>query len=176
MGSELIERREHDLRTWPKPFAAVRSGLKPWELRKNDRDFKVGDLLRLREWAADTGYSGEVEERVIAWILDGGQYGLPEGFCIMTLASSLALPPPAGDVEADRGGLNAANPINETQMAMKLRRAAARTTWEQGDGASSFEVKHPDRALLEEAASMILALVSKAPTPSVEPIGKREER
>jgi hypothetical protein len=60
---------------------------------------------------------------------------------------------------------SAACPIYETQMVQRLRRAANRTTWEQGDGASTFEVKHPDGVLLEEAASLILALCAAAARP-----------
>ena len=42
--------REHDLKCWKVPFKAVTLQLKKFEWRKNDRDFKPGDLLRLREW------------------------------------------------------------------------------------------------------------------------------
>jgi len=40
----------HDLKTWPLYFAAVSSGKKTFEIRKNDRDFKVGDILILKEF------------------------------------------------------------------------------------------------------------------------------
>ncbi len=48
---------------------------------------------------------------------------------------------------------------HEMQVVQKLRLAALRTTWEQ-DGSATFEVKHPDRTLLEEAATVILALTA----------------
>ena len=41
---------EHTLKTWPKPFEAVWEDKKRFEFRQNDRDFKVGDRLVLREW------------------------------------------------------------------------------------------------------------------------------
>lgn len=44
--------RCHELKTWPEPFAAILSGEKRHEVRKNDRGFKVGDVLHLREWKA----------------------------------------------------------------------------------------------------------------------------
>lgn len=46
---------EHELKTWPEPFAAVRSDEKLAEFRRDDREprFAVGDVLVLREWEPD---------------------------------------------------------------------------------------------------------------------------
>lgn len=40
----------HDLKTWPEPFDAMATGVKTHEVRRNDRDFKIGDFLRLKRW------------------------------------------------------------------------------------------------------------------------------
>ena len=46
----------HDLKIGPLFFNAVANGEKKAEVRKNDRDFKCGDFLLLREWEVE--YSG----------------------------------------------------------------------------------------------------------------------
>jgi hypothetical protein len=55
----------HDLKSWPEFFGPVLEGRKTFELRKNDRNFMVGDILWLREWEPRTAkYSGrEIRKR-----------------------------------------------------------------------------------------------------------------
>ena len=54
----------HELKIWPEFYMPVVEGKKTFEIRKNDRDFKVGDELYLREWIpegvewAPPGYTG----------------------------------------------------------------------------------------------------------------------
>jgi|GEM_PF-1362887 len=97
--------RVHDLKTWPAPFAAIRADLKPWEFRFNDRDYQVGDKLRLREWSpADESYTGEIEERLVPWILNGGQFGVPKGFAIMSLARADLTPTDQAATKGDDHG------------------------------------------------------------------------
>jgi len=71
----------HELKTWPQYFAAVRSGKKRFEIRRNDRDFSVGDILVLREFDPDSDvYTGQVEERQITFLLSEEDYGVIHGF------------------------------------------------------------------------------------------------
>lgn len=78
---------EHDLKTWCEPFSRVRSGAKVHEIRKNDRQYMIGDTLLLREWDHTTSaYTGEVERRIVTWISYGGAWGLPEDLCVMSIA------------------------------------------------------------------------------------------
>lgn len=51
------------------------------ELRKNDRDFKVGDTIEFTIIETGCKYS-----RDIIYIFEGGEYGLEKGFCILTLS------------------------------------------------------------------------------------------
>lgn len=74
----------HELKTWPEPFQAMWVGHKLFEFRKNDRDFNVGDLLNLREWDKEKGYSGRAIKAEVTWILKDG-FGLPDGYCIMSI-------------------------------------------------------------------------------------------
>lgn len=89
--------RTHELKTWPSVFEAVWDGRKTFEFRRNDRDFAVGDILRLREWdpaihnaagsldewAQSKAYGRELNVRV-TYIAHGGQFGIPEHFCVMS--------------------------------------------------------------------------------------------
>jgi len=76
----------HDLKCWIDPFNAVASGKKRFEFRLNDRNYKVGDELILREWdPVNKCYTGRpVIRRYITYILTEG-FGLPDGYCIMSL-------------------------------------------------------------------------------------------
>jgi hypothetical protein len=47
-------RRTHVLKSWPRFFEEVIAGRKTFELRINDRDYRVGDQLLLREWDEQT--------------------------------------------------------------------------------------------------------------------------
>jgi hypothetical protein len=74
----------HELKTWPGPFQATWNGLKLFEFRKNDRDFKVGDTLLLREYDPYIGYTGREIITKITYILSEG-YDLPENYCILSI-------------------------------------------------------------------------------------------
>jgi hypothetical protein len=99
----------HELKTWPEYFQAIKSGIKTFEIRENDRDFQVGDILILREFKpckdymgtgrVETGcgdcdscgckephgkYTGKKLKRKILYILDGHP-GLNEDYILMAI-------------------------------------------------------------------------------------------
>lgn len=75
----------HELKTHPEYFTAVLYGKKNFEVRKDDRDFKVGDDLHLREYNPETqSYTGVSTHRAIQYILKDPQY-VKEGYVIMGL-------------------------------------------------------------------------------------------
>lgn len=59
----------HELKILPEFFEAVTSGRKQFEIRKNDRDFKVGDYIILREWGTKE-YTGNSYKAEITYITD----------------------------------------------------------------------------------------------------------
>lgn len=62
----------HDLKTVQPHFDAVSSGAKKAEVRRDDRDFAVGDVLVLREYdPATNSYSGRVFEVRVTHVLRG---------------------------------------------------------------------------------------------------------
>lgn len=76
----------HELKILPEYFQAVWGGKKRFELRKNDRDFQVGDMLILREWNGYE-YTGSGLAVTVTYIYqDSFVGGLEDGWCIMSIA------------------------------------------------------------------------------------------
>ena len=73
----------HKIKILPEYFEAVLTGRKRFELRKNDRNYKIGDKIELAEWE-EGDYTGRSLTFVITYILEGcPEYGLKEGYCIL---------------------------------------------------------------------------------------------
>ena len=77
--------RIHKIKIELQYFEKSAAGLKPWELRLNDRDYKVGDILILREWdPKKKEFTGRILTRQITEMFKGLPY-LPEDVVIMTI-------------------------------------------------------------------------------------------
>lgn len=80
----------HALKTWPQYWDDISKGVKTFELRKDDRPYKVGDGLILQEYAVNGGYTGNEIKKTITYILrDCPGFGLKEGYCIIGFKTTL---------------------------------------------------------------------------------------
>lgn len=78
----------HSLKTWPAPFEALQEGRKRFEFRRDDRGYEVGHWLYLYRWDPD-GPNEPDPDAVMAevtYIARGPAFGIPEGFCVMSIA------------------------------------------------------------------------------------------
>lgn len=77
----------HALKTWPEYYKAVASGEKTFEVRRNDRPFKIGDKLLLQEYdPKKEQYTGRELERSITYILNGdSKFGMFNDFVVMAI-------------------------------------------------------------------------------------------
>lgn len=86
-------RTVHNLKTLPGYFKEVMEGNKTFEIRKDDRGFKVGDVLLLKEWREGSEidrigigvYTGREVPVYVSYIFTGGFYGVKEGYCVMAI-------------------------------------------------------------------------------------------
>lgn len=75
----------HELKILPEYYGPVEDGIKTFELRKNDRNYQIGDMLILKEWDV-TGFTGREIIKYINYIYQGNNmYGLKTGYCILGL-------------------------------------------------------------------------------------------
>lgn len=71
--------RIHQLKIMPEYFRAVQRKQKRFEIRKNDRDYKIGDNLLLQEYSGDR-YTGNEISAVITYMTD---YAQRKGYVVM---------------------------------------------------------------------------------------------
>lgn len=71
----------HLLKVDEKYFDALETGAKKAEFRRTDRDFQTGDGLDLQSPERD--YT--TLHFVITHVTHGGQYGIPDGYCVLSI-------------------------------------------------------------------------------------------
>jgi hypothetical protein len=91
---------EHILKCWPNSYDAIAAGVKCFEWRRDDRGFECGDTLVLRMWDPGPGITGVIpkgyvwkhfwvaaqdEQRVRVTYILRGQFGVPDGYCVMSI-------------------------------------------------------------------------------------------
>ena len=111
----------HELKTHPMYFRSVACGEKPFEIRKNDRNYRVGDTLVLREFDPRCGYSGEQVTATVTYITCFEQQ---EGNVVMGIAPTPATEPVRGSADGaiefkPQEGRRESNQIAELQERVK---------------------------------------------------------
>lgn len=84
LGGDEEVSKTHDLKTTQPYFDALKNGQKRFEIRKNDRDFQVGDYLHLQEYDAEKGYTGKDLFFKVSYILYDDMF-LQDGYICMSL-------------------------------------------------------------------------------------------
>lgn len=82
------DRRQIEKKVLPEYYKGIRTHKKMYELRKDEDDIHAGDILVLREWDGEK-YTGNMTRREVTSVLrDCPEYGLMEGYCILSLQTS----------------------------------------------------------------------------------------
>jgi hypothetical protein len=76
----------HDLKIWPEYFRDVCSGAKTYEIRLNDRDYKVGDTLVLRDYSPNPPlYSGDYVLASVRHVMSDSPF-VREGYVVLGIS------------------------------------------------------------------------------------------
>ena len=82
---EQLKPVEHNLKVWPEHFKLVKAEVKSFELRLDDRGYRVGDILNLREFdPVSEEFTGQALKRTVTCIIGGGPW-LTEGYVCLGL-------------------------------------------------------------------------------------------
>lgn len=75
----------HELKTWPMYFKEVVRGTKTFEVRRNDRNFKEGDIVALKEFDPDLReYTGREVLKMVGFVLVNEEF-VKAGTCVFSL-------------------------------------------------------------------------------------------
>ncbi len=81
-----MDTRTHHVKCWPRFYKAIDNGTKPFEVRFDDRNYRVGDILIIQEYDPESNYfSGNEVSREITYKVNGRAFGIQEGFCVLGL-------------------------------------------------------------------------------------------
>jgi hypothetical protein len=80
----------HKLKCWTPYYQAALAGDKKFEVRRDDRGFQKGDVVKLEQYEPGVGYVCDPDdnipysfEREIKYILTGGQFGIEPGYVVL---------------------------------------------------------------------------------------------
>lgn len=82
----------HELKILPQFFKELISGSKNFEIRRHDRDFQIGDILKLKEWN-HISYTGKEHRVIITSILTSQEFqGLADNYVALGVLSIESIP------------------------------------------------------------------------------------
>jgi hypothetical protein len=77
------------VKSWPPYFVDVARGTKRFEVRLNDRDYHVGDYLRLREFDPERReYSGRMVTLPVEYVMPLEPIGVQGGYVALGLGAA----------------------------------------------------------------------------------------
>lgn len=101
-------------------FQSAWDGIKPFEIRKNDRNFKVGDTIILREYLEDSdSYTGRRIKGEIVYITD---YGQKKGMVVFAYRSTWRYDPKKGS-QIQKEGVDFYHNHNGKKVRIKKKEA-----------------------------------------------------
>mgnify|MGYP000173923804 CR=1 FL=1 len=79
--------KRHQIKIDRALFQDLRLGRKTAEVRKDDRNYQVGDILIIYPFDKETGKPDGVDFvcREITHKLSGGQFGIEQGYCLLSI-------------------------------------------------------------------------------------------
>ena len=80
---------EHHLKCHVQYFDAIARGEKNFEVRRNDRDFQLGDVLILHRYDPRQGYRFVELRRRVTYVLPGGQFGIEPDYVVLALGDEV---------------------------------------------------------------------------------------
>lgn len=80
-NGQQTKERTHYIKLAATYYDDVKTGIKTFELRKNDRDYRTGDILEMNEFT-DGRNTGRVIRCRVTYMLEG-YTGLTDGYCIL---------------------------------------------------------------------------------------------
>ena len=83
--------KRHELKIQSFHFNDLLKGYKAAEVRFNDRDYQVGDVIYLHEIDENEVSTGQGMNAEISHVLHGGQFGIEKGWCVLSLSKTTHL-------------------------------------------------------------------------------------
>lgn len=87
----------HELKIKECYWKDVWNGRKTFEIRKNDRDFKVGDIIHFKPIyengdliELDPSTDEKYNRYAITYIFNGGEYGISKDYCVLSIRQVVA--------------------------------------------------------------------------------------